>query len=211
MKTVYLIYASIPELIFNKVKYLMGTSGNYFKWKNHNMYGLYAWSDDIKLVKEFTDLRYQEIYNIVKKKFEPDEFKRFKKAHKLDKLGLYKFKINNNEKIDIVCTNNEHYVSTEEYESYMPEFGTIVYKEVPFSIFNDKIINALDILGYVANYTRTYSDDEEYDAIISCIDHNESYGLTYFGNKIAIDFHNEVGNFVLLYKFFLIGQFRGLE
>lgn len=200
MKTVYFIYVSIPEFVFNKIKYMIGDIAKEFKWKENKLYGLYAWTNKQSYVEEFLELRCNEIYTIVKKELDYDDFKRLKKQCDDMRLNLYKMKTNYNETMEIVCTVNEYTKSTEECDLYMDEFGLNIDEDIHYYIFNDEIFNALDILGYVDGYVRRYGYDGD------VISYQNSFGLTGVGNKLYIDFHNEVGNFIVLFRFFLTGD-----
>ena len=206
MKSVYLIYVSIPEKVFNNVKYLIGETAKEYKWKNNCMYGLYAWTDKGKYLDEFVGVRYTQIYTIIKKEMEYDDFKRLKKLYKDTKLSLYNFNISDSNQIQVVCTSNEYNVSVNEYDMFIDEFALPISEEADFSIFNKKVLDALDKLGYIDNYIRKYMYEDE--SLISEIDNNQSYGLTYRGNKHLVNFSNELGKFVVLFRFFLMGVSR---
>ena len=114
MKKVYMIYVSIPEGVFNTVKYIIGEPAKEYKWKDGNVYGLYAWTDKEKLFTEFMRIRYQDIYTIVEKEVEHDEFKVLKTKYKYLRIGMYELLINDNESLEIACTRNEYDSSTED-------------------------------------------------------------------------------------------------
>ena len=198
-----MIYVSIPEEVFNTVKYIIGEPAKEYKWKDGNVYGLYAWTDKEKLFTEFMRIRYQDIYTIVEKEVEHDEFKVLKTKYKYLRIGMYELLINDNESLEIACTRNEYDTSTEDgRECFWWEFGPPISEFAHYNIFNNTVRDALDKLGYVNAYVMKYGDEGEQ----AVVDNNLSYGVTYFSNKNIITFNNEVGSFVLLNRFFLIGK-----
>ena len=82
MKTVYFIYVSIPQKIFDsKIKFLLSNTED-FRFKRNTMYGLYAWSTKKKIVKEFFELREPKIYTLVEKEIDSEEyFEHFKSKY----------------------------------------------------------------------------------------------------------------------------------
>ena len=86
----------------------------------------------------------------------------------------------------------------------MTEFGPSIYATVDYEIFNDSIINALDIIGYTSEYDINHSNDDER---IERANFQESFNLTPLGNK-RIDIHTEANMLLYLYRVMFVGGMK---
>lgn len=200
MRKIYFIYVTIPEKVFNtKVKYLISNSHNY-RWKNGNMYGLYAWSTKKKLIKEFLEIRNNSIYTVINKEIDEDYYKEVKSTYGTSELKLLEYKHLDSNKnlntIEVVSTKDELRCSTIDHQEYLEEFGPSVYSDLPITLFNDKLYVALDTIGYVSDYYSLYGTDEEADYYA----YNKSFGLTCTGKSTKIFSDADTVN-ILLYLF----------
>ena len=199
MNKIYYIYAMIPEYIYNqKIKYLLSSSQYDFRWKHGKMYGLYAWTTSKKMMKEFFEVRDNKIYNVIKNDmYDKEELDRLKSNYPDLELGYRRYYYddceNEEDSILITSTKNEHINSTEFPEEYLYEFGPKASDEFVYYIFKDKIIKALDILGYTTSYDIEYGTEAENDAA----QYNLSFNLTKYGNKHKIKFTNQMNRFLV--------------
>lgn len=203
MRKIYFIYVAIPEEIFNKVKYMLGNTERY-RWKRNKMFGLYGWTTSKSIVKEFFEIRNKDIYTLVKKDIDDEEYQRIKDDLNILKLDRRTYNLNDiqHKKIDIVSTKNEYVCVTIDSEQYIWEFGPPIDKDLPYNIFNDKICNALDILGYSKGYELRYGDED----ILDQTSYDMSFGLTPMGNKDLIHYDNEMNILLYLFKYFFYGD-----
>lgn len=205
MKRIYFIYVSIPELIFNKAKFIIAKTER-FRSKKGKTFGLYAWTTDKNILGEFLEVRNNEIYSITKKEIEKDEFKTVKSEYPSQELKRYKYYLDDSEddkkSIDIVSTKFEYINSTVDGQENIYEFGPNVYEDAPYQIFNDEIIEALDFLGYTDKYDLTYGDGDRIDQV----SYNNSFGLTALEKNKRIKFDNQMNILLYLYRFFFYGN-----
>lgn len=205
MKKVYFIYVAIPEEIFNTIKYILDKSDNY-RWKKSKMFGLYAWSTNKSIVKEFFQVRNKDIYTIVKKEIDDFEYKNFKDIYNTLKLDRRLYYFDRSEKkersIEIVSTKNEYIASTMNAEENLWEFGPPIEQSVPYTIFNNDIIYALDYLGYTKEYDLRYAAEDTIDFN----SYNESFGLTPLGNRNKMIYENQMNILLYLFRFFFYGD-----
>lgn len=205
MKKVYFIYVSIPERIFNKVKYMLGNTEGY-RWKRDKMFGLYAWTTNKAIASEFFEVRNKDIYTLVKKEIDEDELKHIKDMYYTLKLDHRIYYLDKSESIDksveIVSTKNEYVCVTEEAEEYMWEFGPQISENVPYEIFNDKVLNALDTVGYCKGYDLRFAKDEQMEST----SYNLSFGLTPLGNRDSFRYDNKMNVLIYLFNYFFYGD-----
>lgn len=205
MKKVYFIYAIIPENIFNKVKYMLGNTERY-KWKHDKMFGLYAWSTSKSIVKEFFEVRNKEVYTLIKKDIDEPEYEYIKDKYNLLKLDRRVYYLDSSKNIkksvEIVSTKNEYVCTTIDSEEYLWEFGPPINESVPYHMFNDKIIYALDTIGYSKNYDLKFGDEYKSDTT----SYNLSFGLTPMGQKDKIVYDNEMNILLFLFNYFFYGD-----
>lgn len=210
MKKVYFIYVSIPEKIFNKTKYLLGNIEGY-RWKRDKMFGLYAWSTNKEIVSEFFEVRNKDIYTLVKKDVDDDELDLIKDRFNNLKLDHRVYYLDKSEKLDksveIVSTKNEFVSSTIDSEENLWEFGPPIEQDVPYTMFNDKVLSALDLLGYCKGYELRYADGDQRDFA----EYNLGFGLTPLGNKDKASYDNQMNILIYLFSYFFYGENRKEE
>lgn len=199
MKKVYFIYVIIPENIYNKtIKYIISNSHDY-RWKHGKMFGLYAWTTKKKVVKEFFEIRDKRIYTLVEKEITGEYYDELKSTHSSLELKLRSYDHFNDkqelEKIDVVSTKNEWVCATIDNMEYIDDFGPAVYGDLPVDLFNDKLINALDVIGYVSKYYIEYGTESEADMS----SYNLSFGISERGNVFRPKCEDTLN--VLLYLF----------
>lgn len=207
MKRVYFIYVAIPEVTFNTIKYMLGNTEQY-RWKHDKMFGLYAWTSSKSIAKEFFEVRNKDIYTLIKKDVDEDELNHLKSDYNLLKLERRIYYLNGDnildKSVEIVSTKNEYVCVTSDSEEYMWEFGPQIEEDTPYRIFNDKIIEALDTIGYNNGYDLRYGTDAEIDAA----NYNASFGLTPLGKRQKIVYDNQMNILLYLFKFFFYGEKR---
>lgn len=210
MRKVYFIYAIIPENIFNTVKYMLGNADKY-RWKHDKMFGLYAWTTSKSIAKEFFEVRNKNIYTLIKREVDDDEYERIKydfNVLKLDRRVYYLDRDHKNDKsVEIVSTKNEYVCTTMEYEEYLWEFGPPISEDVPYNMFNDKVLQALDTIGYTKGYDLNYGVDDSRDTV----EYNLSFGLTPLGNKEKLTYDNQMGILLYLFRYFFHGDQKDEE
>lgn len=208
MKKIYFIYAIIPEKIYNeKIKYIISNIHD-FRWKHGNMYGLYAWSTSKKIIKEFFEVREKSMYTLVKKDiYDEEEIEKMRKTYtelELKRRQYYFDKTQDKkESLLIVSTKNEFVQSTEFYEENLYEFGPPIEKIANYSVFKDKIIKALDKIGYVGAYDQLYGTESDVDLCL----YNKGFGLTKYGYKdISLNGYNQMNVLLYLFRYFFYGN-----
>jgi len=210
MKKIYFIYVSIPENIFNKVKYMLGNTERY-RWKHDKMFGLYAWTTSKSIANEFFEVRDKDIYTLVKKDVDDEEFRHIKddlNILKLDRRVYYLDKTEHKDRsVEIVSTKNEYVCVTSDSEEYIWEFGPPIDESVPYIIFSDKVMDALDTLGYSKGYDLRYGEDMQNDYA----NYNASYGLTPLGKRDKILYDNQMNILIYLFNFFFYGESKTKE
>ena len=208
MKKIYYIYAIIPENIYDKkVRYIIPNQHDY-KLKHNAMYGLYAWSTSKKIVKEFFEVRNKSVYTLIKKDiYDKEDYKLIKEKYGDLELDYRKFYYNNDspdeeESITIVSTKNEYVQSTEYISENLYEFGPKADIAIHYSIFKDKIIKALDLLGYTTDYDIEYGNDSDADYA----SYNLSFGLTKYGNRNVTGNVNQMNILLFLFRYLFYGN-----
>ena len=213
MKKIFYIYASIPESIYNKkVKYLISNTHD-FRWKHEKMYGLYAWTTSKKIVKEFFEIRKNDIFTMIKSDdYDDSELERLEDRYSDLKLECrrYYFDAKEDEKnsILIVSTKNEYVNSTMNSEEYLYEFGPKPSEEFPYHIFKKKIIKALDTLGYTSKYDIEYGTEAEAESAQWNL---TGFNLTKYGQNYKIHFDNQMNILLYLYRYFFYGNEKFLK
>ena len=205
MKKVYLVYATIPYKIFIKIKYMLPKIEK-FKSKGNNMVGLYAWTTNKEYVEEFLEIRNNSIYTVKKVDIEEKgELKSIKDNYGTSELKPYEYYLDSDDKdsehVDIISTKNEFVCSTIDSEEYLFDFGPSVEEEAPYVIFNDDIIEALDVLGYTDKYDLSFGDSEKVDLV----SYNNSFGVSVM-ERSKIKFTNQMNILLYLFSFFFYGR-----
>ena len=203
---VYFIYASIPREAYEKtLKYLLSHQYD-FRAKGNEMRGLYAVTNNKKLMKEFFDLRGgNEMYTCVKKEMDKGEWKELSHFRFSDLLLRHsKYKSSDGEEVDLVVTVNEETTTKVDGEAYLSEFGPRQYAKIDYMIFSDSIIKALDCLGYTLYFDTSVHGSYD-DERSSHADYNKSYNMTPYG-RVLPDFGNEMNLLLFLYRVMFIGD-----
>lgn len=200
MKKVYLVYAKIKEDDFlSRMRYLLYNKYAFKKNDTNDDYmGLYAWSTDKTIIDEFLSIRNNDIYIIKTKKMDYEEYDEFRRNYSTEKMKIYMYELlsieNKSTEIQIASTKNEYDTITMDGEENMfqwsPEFKT------DYIIFNDEIIDALDIVAYTTVHDMNWSIYEDRADYASNM---VSYGLTVNSHKY-IPFYNNTA-MMLMYIF----------
>ena len=213
MKKIYYIYAIIPEQIYySKIRYIIPNQHDY-RLKHNSMYGLYAWTTSKKITKEFFEVRNKSIYTLIKgDMIDKEDYKRMKEKYGELELDYRKYYYDGNtpieeDSITIVSTKNEYIQSTEYVAENLYEFGPKSDINIHYSIFKDKIIKALDLLGYTTDYDIEYGEDSDAD----CASYNLSFGLTKYGNKDITKNVNQMNILLFLFRFLFYGNENKVE
>ena len=231
----YLIYAKIKTKEFDaKLKYLIGLVKNdsfgfrYAKTnKRYNYYiGLYAWTTNKKLLKEFLIFHKAKHFVIKKKCVDAKEMESFKKKYKDKKLSRRRLYHNiggvlnpgqygKDMYTEIVLTRFEYVNCSEELETNAYEFCYPHCATVDYRLFKDKWQRILDLLNYTLHYDLNQFDNtdnvtdkrlEDYENRKEVAEYNLQFGLTPMGNQIKLPvlFNNEYAMFIRLYSYFLL-------
>lgn len=213
MKKIFYIYTSIPEPIYNKkVKYLISNIHD-FRWKHGKMYGLYAWTTSKKMIKEFFEIRKNDIYTVIKADvYDDKELERLKDKYSDLKLDYRRYYFDGKEEekdsLLIVSTKNEYVNSTMNSEEYLYEFGPKPSEEFTYYIFKKKIIKALDTLGYTSKYDIEFGNEAESESAQWNL---TGFNLTKYGQSYKIHFDNQMNNLLFLYRYFFYGNEKFLK
>ena len=199
---VYFIYAEIPRRDYeNTLKYLLSDQHD-FRSKGDCMRGLYAITNNKKFLKGFFNIRGgNEMYTTVKRDLEDDDWDMIRDQYSDLVLRKSHFEERIEEKMKRIVTKNEETTVHYDGRAYMTEFGPSMYANVDYELFNDSIINALDIIGYTADYDVNHSNDDER---VERAFFQESYALTPLGNK-RIDINTETNMLLYLYRVMFVG------
>lgn len=182
-----MIYITVPDKIFNeRLKYLIPSVDRLnFKIKDENdIVCLYAWTQKKKYVKRFLSERCNRVFNVKAKEMDDDEFTSFIEYNsalelKPDNISLnssydgyernVKAKIVDNENfVNLITTYFETSNYSDNKRENMEEFGPQVDANTNYDLFNDHIVKALTILGYVTIYDSRYSQNfPESDEVIA--------------------------------------------
>lgn len=239
---IYLVYLKIPKSIYNNYQkhLLMGIDKTPPIDDNGDYYVLfYAWTDEKELIKEFTRFRNRDIYDIVKKKgLSDDELTELKQDHAEKRLGRYKFyhsylddvneynakeeyiQATKDEKDNdyytiFVATKNEYVNCSLDLVPNMFESGPASFANIDYSIFKNKYIEVLDILGYTSYFDLYWHDtnpesDDMTDRYIVAGENAESH-LTTYGHIFFDISDNEFLSFLYLYKYMIKGRVDNYE
>ena len=222
MKLVYIIYASIPNRLWEaKLKYIINESSYVLSGKEYNYDGnnrtfIYAWTTKEKYLNAFKYFRenaLKNIYKIEKVEMDKIEYGQFVERYKNERLRYIEIPTNDNEMYGtndftkILCTLNEADYTIDEGHVYLYDYFSDIIK-VDYSIFDKKYINALDCLAYcdefnILRYHICSSSsyyDELYTERYEMSEYNHSFNLTGFGNHKMIDLYaNRFAIFVNLF------------
>lgn len=214
---IYMIYASIPESIFNDIsEFLPNLSVWSYDDETNRYIGLYGWTRNKDLYKDFIDVRKDcEFYRYLSKDLDKHEYDEFKKEFLMMKLKYYKYSRGDyndcksvafpSTKWEYECTDSSAIENNVLYRIYgiFGEMGD-------YYIFKDDVIEALDVIGYTTLYDSVYGGDdcfcdEEKDARVELALYNMSYGLTVRGNKFIDIFSDKFGIFMTVFNTLIFG------
>lgn len=181
------------QLILSSVYY----SDQYGNWLP------YAYTKDIKIIKDFMEIRKEKFFKVKEINIDKDEFDIIKKE--LDKILYYEIKFQNtccSISTTMAEINYMDFNFSEELYDYFSEF---VY--VNPEIFNDKYKKELDKIGYIFDYYSINGDESEVDYINYNASFFPSNSLTDLGKecselfKYLIIFHEVIDKNKMLIKF----------
>ena len=199
---VYFIYAEIPRYDYDeRLKFLLSDQHD-FRAKGNYMRGLYAITNNKKFLKEFFNLRGgNEMYTTIKRDLDEDDWDMIRNQYSDLILRKSHFGDRKNKKMELIVTKDEETTVQYDGRAYMIEFGPSIYANIDYRIFNDSIMNALDIIGYTSDYDINHSNDDER---IENANFQESFLLTPLGHK-RIDINTETNMLLYLYRVMFVG------
>ena len=163
----------------------------------------YAYTKDIKMIKDFMEIRKEKFFKVKEIHIDKDEFDIIQKE--LTKILYYRSSFNNTYCSIPVTFKELNYMDfnfSEELYEYLSEF---VY--VNPEIFNDKYKKELDKIGYIFDYYSFNGDESEVDYINYNASFFPSNSLTDLGKecselfKYLIIFHEVIDKNKMLIKF----------
>lgn len=173
---VYLIYLTVPVYIFNiRLKYLIDSVDKVdYKIKDDNVIILYAWTPKKKYVKRFLEERCKDVFTVKTQQIDyDDEYEEFKERHNDAKLYEEQIALfpsydryERDAGIEVPDKNNFASMLITKFEvknfdtfrsENMAEFGPQINADINYDLFNNEIINALTILGYVTLYDSSFT------------------------------------------------------
>jgi len=114
------------------------------------------------------------------------------------------------EAVTIVATREEYNNCTEFISENILEHlhAKYINQNVDYTLFNDEIEDALDVLGYITNYDLLYTSES---GLSDMIDFNSSFNMTYRGhpldnNVLCNMHHNQYFAFIYLYSYLILGE-----
>lgn len=195
MNIVHIAYLTIPKDIFDlRMKYLIDSVDSYdYKIKEKSVTAFYAWTTSRKRMKRFLDTRCRDIFTVKTKELDDDDYDEFISKNKASRLGVYSIatiptdsyeslsgisSVDKENFIDMVLTDYEHKNISLYKSENMNEFGPKAFNNMDYSIFNEEIIGALRVLGYVTLYDSSFirynkmseDDLERYENAMNVID-----------------------------------------
>lgn len=209
---VYLVFAKIFAKEYDtKLKYLLGERQNFsYRYKKDQdqgfYYGLYGWATNKVDLKKFLSSRNPEKVVIKKKVLEKEEWKKFKSQFKKQKIKEYDFCVDE-ESYPLIATWFEHYNCSSYYFENYVQFSLPSYATIDYSIFDEKIQEALDLIGYTFIHDTYNANDETIgDGRKELADYNAGFDKTPFGNPIPQEIveKNEYALFFRLYDYFFV-------
>lgn len=205
-KTVYLIYVVIPIHIYNKILYFLPKHFN-FVCRGNKYYGLYGWSFKKKMITEFLSFRNKNIYTLKEYTFETeDEYETFRKDNIELKLDYRVFVTKDKstiKKVQLVTNKIEYVESVENASENCNLYILEKLSFVDYSIFKDKIIDALDVLNYTSLYDTYAADSDERS---DSAGFNLSFNMTPLGTTIGKIEYDEFNLLLHLYNYLFFGE-----
>lgn len=227
MKDIYLIYVMLPSEVYNsRIKYLMDSRYTTFRYKDGFVTGLYAWSNSKSLVKKFLATR-ADIFTVKKKDMSDSSYKKYKKEYSDLRLGERRYYTDvsfrvagrymeddddkdSDEHVDVVTTKFEYVAATIEISENMMSFGPASYLNEDYKIFNQRIIEALDVLQYTVLYDTYVPTTPESDEMIereNVANYNAGFSLTPYSNRIFKFDEDEYVVLLYLFSYIFFGVY----
>lgn len=203
---IYGVYIRVPKTLFElKFKYIIANSTEYIL-DNDYYIGLYGYCKKKSMLKNFLDSRKKSIFSIREEDIDEFDLQHSSEYKNLEiicaSFKTYDEASNKIFKTDITVVKNEKISCTEFPIEYLNEMYPATYADLPVSIFNKKIIDCLEILGYASRYYSDYGDSEMQDLT----DFNESYYLSPSGfTLITKNSPDQLGFLLYLYKYTFFG------
>lgn len=221
MKEVYLIYASIPSILFDSKLHDYVKDNTKYSLKNGNYTGLYAWTTKKSLLNEFLEFREnaKSMYTIITREFTKEEYYAFKSENEYEKLAYYRFYHNmeycKSESIEkystsILCTKEEYEEVYDQGEYHLLDYMTQIVN-TEYITFKDEFKLALDRIGYCDMFNRIIDgvDEDEFNEFYhdrhEMSEFNHSYNLSYYGNNLFDVCENKLAIFLNIYYEMIVG------
>lgn len=216
MKKIYLIYAKIPDPLYQMLSFYIRYIEKTFTISVDNKWlGLYAWTTSKKKLKIFKETRKKaKVYIYKEKMIEKDYLKKFSEENKDSKLGNYEYIQSYSlaclPPINVITTLEEYNIATDNdiiYE-FLVENSVFQNYNVDYMIFRTDIINALDILNYTTEYDLFWGGESEDDGEdrTETANYLMSYNQTPFGNKYIGIYDNEFASLMMVFSSLFLGD-----
>lgn len=214
---IYLLYITIPDEKFfsSEVRNLIPNLKDYVNCDGYWM-GLYAWTNDKSILKEFSKIRDMKKYRIMKKDITKEEFIRFKLDYKIYQIGYYSFVADElNPRRQKLHEGEKRILSVfHENDTIMQDGEILFYDEFTnqfnydYEYFKEKYQDTLDALGYstlfdvclCGGYDKSRSE-EEMDDRSEYASYQMSYGLTLNGAEYIDLTMDKLGIYLRMYEF----------
>lgn len=228
MKEIYLVYIILPYKVYDsRIRYFMDSKYNTFRHKDGYVKGLYAWCTKKSILKKFLNTR-ADIFKVKKKEISDKAYNKYKKDYsdlKLDERRFYvdtslrevyskyfieddKHEIPDDIYSDVVTTKFEFNSAVIELSENMISFGPASHLSYDYKIFNDRIIEALDILQYNTLYDLYLPTNPESDEMIdrnNVADYNLSFRRTSRGHLTKSFDEDEFVGLLYLFSYTFFG------
>lgn len=201
---IYMVYANISKYDYDKSMRFLLPPQHVYEYADGVYHGLYAWTTKKSIIKQFEEERNMSVFEIKKGNIDEDDFERFKLDMAELKLDDRLYSIPLTKGVEVV-----HFVTTKNEFVQVNDYGREnLYYIRPqvnedYEIFNEELINALDIINYTAIYDLNYlaADDRfpDFEDRMELANYNASFNLTPLGNKYIEVENNTV--VMLLYLF----------
>jgi hypothetical protein len=181
---IYLVYLKHGSRLSNQLLH----PSVYFDKRYTNWFP-YAYTKDIKMIKDFMEIRKEKFFKVKEIHIDKDEFDIIQKE--LTKILHYRISFNNTYCSIPVTFKELDYMDfnfSEELYEYLSKF---VY--VNPEIFNDKYKKELDKIGYIFDYYSFNGDESEVDYI--------NYNASFFPSNSLTDLGKECSE---LFKYLII-------
>lgn len=181
---IYLVYIKHGSWLSNQLLH----PSVYFDKRYTNWFP-YAYTKDIKMIKDFMEIRKEKFFKVKEIHIDKDEFDIIQKE--LTKILHYRISFNNTYCSIPVTFKELDYMDfnfSEELYEYLSKF---VY--VNPEIFNDKYKKELDKIGYIFDYYSFNGDESEVDYI--------NYNASFFPSNSLTDLGKECSE---LFKYLII-------